>query len=223
MASFGHVAVGLLTGRLHGGPGDRSNQPDRRSTLGTLALFATLATLPDFDVLLVAFGTSETGPFGHRGAMHSLTMAFAIGIVCALGAWRWRWPVMRTALAGAAAVASHTVLDLLGEGGKSMALFWPLSSARFHSPWRLLPDAPRGLKLLSRPGLIELGTEFALFLPVTLYALWPHIAARFGRPARLGRPPLQSLQMIDSAVVAPNPREESPNSVRRDPPVRSSG
>jgi inner membrane protein len=224
MASFGHVAVGLLAGRLHGGAGDRL---ERRSTLGTLALFATLATLPDVDVLLVAFGTSDTGPFGHRGALHSLTMALVVGIACALAAWRWRWPVLRTALAGAAAVASHTVLDLLGAGGRSLVLFWPLSSARYHSPWRLLPDAPRGLKLLSRPGLLELGTEFAIFLPMTLYALWPHIATRLGRTSRLGgtapldRAPLPNLQIVDRAAVVPNPLETSPNSVERDPSVRS--
>ena len=112
-------------------------------------------------------------------------MAVAAGVFCALAARWWRWPVLRTALAGAAAVASHTLLDLLGAGGKSLALFWPLSSARFHSPWRLLPDAPRGLKLLSSSGLLEFVTEFALFLPITIYALWPQIAGR----ARQHAPP----------------------------------
>ena len=114
-------------------------------------------------------------------------MAFAAGVFCAVAARRWRWPVLRTALAGAAAVASHTLLDLLGAGGKNLALFWPLSSARFHSPWRFLPDAPRGLKLLSSTGLLEFVTEFALFLPITLYALWPQIRAR----------------LVESAAAAP--------------------
>jgi inner membrane protein len=213
MASFGHVAVGLLTGRLHGG-GDQS---ERRSRWGTLALFTILSTLPDIDVVLVAFGASETGPFGHRGALHSLTMAFAAGVFCALVARRWRWPVLRTALAGGAAVASHTLLDLLGAGGKNLALFWPLSSARFHSPWRFLPDAPRGLKLLSGTGLLEFVTEFALFLPITLYALWPQIRARLVQ-MRFPR-----LQVIDGASTAKVTPDEPANSDRRDPPLRSSG
>lgn len=213
MASFGHVAVGLLTGRLHGG-GDQSEQ---RSRWGALALFTILSTLPDIDVLLVALGASETGPFGHRGALHSLTMAFAAGVFCAAAARWWRWPVLRTALAGAAAVASHTFLDLLGAGGKNLALFWPLSSARFHSPWRFLPDAPRGLKLLSSSGLLEFVTEFALFLPVTLYALWPQLRARYAG-LRLPR-----LHVIDGASTAKGAPGESPNSARRDPPLRSSG
>ena len=213
MASFGHVAVGLLTGRLHGG----SDRSERRTRWATLALFTILSTLPDLDVLLVAFGASENGPFGHRGAMHSLTMALAAGVFCAVAARWWRWPVLRTALAGVAAVASHTLLDLLDAGGKSLALFWPLSTARYHSPWRLLPDAPRGFKLLSSSGLLEFVTEFALFLPVTIYALWPQLRARY---ARL-RPP--RLQVIDGASATEGAPNESPNSARRDPPIRSSG
>jgi inner membrane protein len=212
MASFGHVAVGLLTGRLHGG-GDRS---ERRSRWGALALFTILSALPDIDVLLVAFGASETGPFGHRGALHSLTMALAAGVFCALAARRWHWPVLRTALAGAAAVASHTLLDLLGAGGKNLALFWPLTSARFHSPWRLLPDAPRGLKLLSGSGLLELVTEFALFLPITIFALWPQIRAG------LASVRLPKLQVIDGANTTQVTPDEPPNSARRDRSIRSS-
>ena len=61
--------------------------------------------------------------------------------------------------------------------GKGLAVLWPLSAHRFHSPWRVFPDAPRGMKLLSRYGMAELAIEFGLFLPVTLYALWPRIIA----------------------------------------------
>jgi inner membrane protein len=214
MASFGHVAVGLLTARLHGGAPTRARP---RTSWGTLALFAALATLPDADVALVALGASDAGSFGHRGAMHSLGMALAVGLLCAIAARRWHWPVVRTALAGAAAIASHTLLDLLDNGGKSLAVFWPLSSVRYHLPWSLLPDAPRGLGLLSRAGLLEFTTEFAIFLPVTIYALWPHVVARAGR----SRP--SSLRLIaGEGAVAPTPAS-SPKSVESDPPLRSSG
>jgi inner membrane protein len=215
MASFGHVAVGLLTGRLHGG---RAIRADRRSTWRTFLFFVALATIPDVDILLVALGASERGPFGHRGALHSLTMALAMGLIGALVARQWRWPVLRTGLAGAAAFASHTVLDLLDAGGKSLALFWPFTSMRFHSPWRPLPDAPRGMKLLSALGLREFAIEFALFLPVTIYALWPHIAARLGRTA-----PAPGLRVIDGASLPRGVAEPVVNPVERDPPVRSSG
>jgi inner membrane protein len=179
MASFGHVAVGLLAGRVHGG-GQRA--PGRRCSWLTLLVFAVLAALPDLDILLVALGASDGGPIGHRGASHSLAMACLIGVMAAMAARRFGWPPLRTALAAAAAVASHTVLDALGEGGKGLPLLWPLSDHRFHSPWRLFPDAPRGMKLLSRPGLAELATEIALFMPVTVYALWPHLTKRRRAP-----------------------------------------
>lgn len=214
MASFGHVAVGLLTARLHGG-GTTRTRP--HTGWGTLALFAALATLPDADVALVALGASDAGPFGHRGAMHSLGMAVAVGLGCALAARRWRWPVGRTALAGAAAIASHTLLDLLDDGGKSLAVLWPLSDARYHLPWRLLPNAPRGLGLLSSGGLLEFATEFALFLPLTIYALWPHVMARAGRARPSG------LRLIAGEGAAPSSPASSPKSVERDPPLRSSG
>lgn len=214
MASFGHVAVGLLTARLHGGAPTRTRpQTDRAA----FALFVALATLPDADVLLVALGTSDAGAFGHRGAMHSLAMAIVAGVACAIAARRLRWPVARTALAGAAAIASHTLLDLLDNGGKSLTVFWPFSSARYHLPWSLLPDAPRGLRLLSGAGLLEFATEFAIFLPVTIYALWPHIAARLQR----ARP--SSLRLIAGEGAVPAPTAAPPNSVERDPPLRSSG
>jgi inner membrane protein len=176
MASFGHVAVGLLTGRLHGGRDAAARS--RRCSWGTLLLFAALASLPDVDVLLVALGAADSGAIGHRGATHSLGMALLIALVAAVAARRLGWPALRTALAAGAAVASHALLDLLGAGGKGLAVLWPLSAHRFHSPWRVFPDAPRGMKLLSWYGMAELAIEFGLFLPVTLYALWPRIIAR---------------------------------------------
>ena len=121
------------------------------------------------------------------------------------------------ALAGAAAIASHTLLDLLDDGGKSLTLLWPLSRARYHLPWHLLPDAPRGLGLLSRAGLLEFMIEFALFLPVTIYALWPHIMARVRRT----RP--SSLRLISGEGSVAVPAADPPKSVERDPPLRSSG
>jgi hypothetical protein len=60
-------------------------------------------------------------------------------------------------------------------------------------------------------------TEFALFLPITLYALWPQIRARLVQ-MRFPR-----LQVIDGASTAKVTPDEPANSDRRDPPLRSSG
>ena len=100
-------------------------------------------------------------------------MAVAIGLLSGLVARRFGWPVVRTAVAATLAVASHGILDACGEGGRGIPLLWPLSDARFMSPWRLLPDAPRGMKMLSRAGLLDLAVEFAVFFPLTAFALWP--------------------------------------------------
>jgi inner membrane protein len=212
MASFGHVAVGLLTGRLHGGETRPADRP-APAPLGALFLFMALSMLPDADVLLVALGASDAGPLGHRGVSHSFSFALAGGLVCALVARRVGWPVMRTALAGGLALASHAVMDALGAGGRGLMLLWPFSFTRFHSPWRIFPDAPRGLKLLSQAGLLELVAEVVIFSPLTLYALWPRIRAR-----RRHDPGLQLIAGRGSAAPAP-----APSAPEQDPRLRSSG
>ena len=143
MASIGHLAVGLFAGRLHGGA-DASARP--RPSLGTLLAFAALAELPDLDVVGVACGLRDTGAGGHRGASHSFVLAITLGLGGAIVAWRRGWPFLRTAVVATLAVASHGILDALGVGGRGVLLFWPLSDAPFMSPWRILPNAPRGLR-----------------------------------------------------------------------------
>lgn len=177
MASIGHLAVGLLAGRLHGGADDlaepQQGPRETRPRLGPLLSFAALSALPDFDVFLVALGVPDAGAGGHRGASHSFFLAVIIGLLTASYARRFGWPVVRTAIAATLAVASHGILDAIGEGGRGIPLFWPLSDARYLSPWRLLPDAPRGLQMLSRHGLLDVCVELLVFFPMAAYALWP--------------------------------------------------
>jgi inner membrane protein len=182
MASIGHLAVGLLAGRLHGGadgPAEPQGKREARASIGTLLTFAALSALPDVDVVGVALGIPDAGAGGHRGASHSFFLAAVIGVVTALYARRHRWPVFRTAVAATLAVASHGILDAVGEGGRGIPLFWPFSDERFMSPWRVLPDAPRGFQMLSRHGLLDVCIELLVFFPMTAYALWP------SRPALL--------------------------------------
>ena len=211
MASFGHVAVGLLTGRLHGeggaGKNESRGEDGRRSrrpgSWPALVAFVALALLPDADLALVALGACDNGACGHRGASHSLFFAIAIGLLAGLAARRLRWPVVRTVVAATFAVASHAMLDALGAGGRGLPLLWPFSDARFTSPIRIFPDAPRGLALLSGPGLTNVAIEVAVFLPVVLFAVWPRIAGWLSARA-VGRriPKLPSLQFIEGGVEA---------------------
>jgi inner membrane protein len=199
MASYGHLAVGLLAGRLHGGEDAvQDGRTQRRTSAGTLLFFALLASLPDFDVFAVACGVPDLGVFGHRGVSHSFFAAIVIGLVSGLVGRRFGWPAVRTAVAATLAVASHGVLDACGEGGRGIPLLWPLSDARFLSPWRVLPDAPRGLKMLSRPGLLDLAVEFVVFFPLTAFALWRRRPARRRRSAAAAlaaRPPALSTEV----------------------------
>ena len=228
MASFGHVAVGLLTGRLHGGgvdgknegpPGDGAGKPRRPLSWPTLLVFMVLALLPDADVALVALGACDEGACGHRGASHSLVVAIAIGLFAGMVARRLGWPVVRTIVAATFAVASHALLDALGAGGRGLPLLWPLSEARFISPIRIFPDAPRGLALLSLPGIINVAIEFAVFLPMMLYATWPRLMGRRAAgPVVHAIPKLPDLTFIDGVEQA---TPASPD--ERDPSMRSAG
>ena len=205
--------------------------------------FTALALLPDADVLLVALGATDHGPAGHRGASHSLTMAAFAGLVCALAA-RWRrWPVLRTALIGAFAVASHALLDVLGEGGRGLPLLWPFSDVRFHSPWRIFPDAPRGMKLLTRLGA-DRARDRAGAVPAD-HPLCPLAADQARWAARRAPSVAPQLTVLDgggavtlarrsadaSAQVAPlailsvsvDERPPPANDNERDPPQLSSG
>ena len=182
MASFAHVAVGMLAGRLYAGPevsGAAAPATPSSTTLGmfrryaAVAGFASLAMLPDADVLLVMLGTDDRGAVGHRGASHSLFFAAVVGALIGLVARRFGARGLRTALLAAIAVASHGLLDAIGEGGRGIPLLWPFSDERFFSPWRVLPDAPRGLKFLSWNGVFNITFEFICFLPFTAYSLWP--------------------------------------------------
>jgi inner membrane protein len=230
MASFGHVAAGMLTGRLHGGKreGGREDKPagDRRpGSLAALLVFAGLALLPDADVVLVALGACDDGLCGHRGASHSLPMALAIGLLAGAVARRLSWPVIRTIVAATCAVASHAVLDILSAGGRGLPLFWPFSDQRFASPVRLLSDAPRGLALLSLPGAISVAIELLVFLPMMIYAAWPRIAAwwsaRATARAIAALPELTFVNNGSGTTPAPAPVPVAPD--QTDPPLRSAG
>jgi inner membrane protein len=174
VASLGHLAVGLLAGRIQDDGRTLDARP--RSRAATLIGFSLLAMLPDADVFIVPFGSHDSMVAGHRGASHSLLMAAGIAIAGGLMARRYGWNGMRTALAVMLAIGSHGLLDALGDGGRAIPFFWPLSAHRFRAPWQCLPDAPRGLKFISWHGLLDAVLEFIYFLPVTLFALWPRAA-----------------------------------------------
>jgi len=179
MASLGHVALGLAAARFADG---------RLVTarLGpSMVAWSLLSLLPDADVIGFAFGVRYGDPWGHRGATHALAIALAGGLVAFALAriWAQRRP-LALGLLVAAVLASHGLLDTLTDGGRGVALAWPLSLERYFAPWRPIPVAPIGLGFLSKRGLYCAAIELAMFLPFWAWALYPRATSRSQAPHR---------------------------------------
>jgi inner membrane protein len=170
MPSVGHLAVGLAAARItrpQGGPGRRA----------WTILLVGLSFLPDADVLAFRLGIPYGAPYGHRGAFHSLAFAALAGLALAAAAIVLRMPALVVGVAGAAVIATHGLLDTLTDGGRGIALLWPFTNERFFAPWRPIPVAPIGPRVLSPAGLRLMAGEMLLFLPLFVVGLWPRRAA----------------------------------------------
>jgi inner membrane protein len=179
MAGFGHIAVGLASGRMRAAPG---------RAWATMLACCALAMLPDADVIPLCFGLRDHGAVGHRGWMHTPFFAIAVGVLILLvGRWRrWSEPLRRGAIA-ALLVGSHCLLDAMAQQGRGIMIAWPLSQARFHLAWRPIPDAPVGwVAFFSHAGIRHLALELVYFLPFTFYALWPSRGPFVAAARRIG-------------------------------------
>ena len=227
VASLGHLAVGLLAGRVQNDGRTPQSRPCSKAT--TLVGFSLLAMLPDADVFVMQLGGHDSIVAGHRGASHSLLMAAMIAVAGGLLARRFGWSGVRTMFAVMLAIGSHGLLDTLGEGGRAIPLFWPLSKHRFIAPWRCLPDAPRGLKFISWHGFLDAVLEFVYFLPVIILALWPRAGALVPRLAVVpggaveanARPALLPAPALAPVVAAGS--DTDLDSDREEPSLRSLG
>ena len=134
--------------------------------------------LPDVDVVSFAFGIPYDAEFGHRGVSHSLAAAALLGLVAASMA-----PALRSSRAAAfffvcVSAASHGLADMLTNGGKGVALFWPVSDARLFWPVTPVQVSPIGAAFFSAEGFSVLASELIwMILPLVLIA----ILVRLGR------------------------------------------
>lgn len=147
---------------------------DRPTPWAWSILLVTLSFLPDADVLAFRLGIPYGAPFGHRGAVHSLAFAAIVGLALAAAAKALRMPAVVVGVVGALVVATHGLLDTLTDGGKGIALLWPFTNERFFAPWRPIPVAPIGSRILSGAGLELMAWEVLLFLPFFVVGFWPH-------------------------------------------------
>lgn len=143
---------------------------------------AFCAVLPDADFALVTLGLDRySGPYGHRGFMHSLGFALALGAFGAL----WAGPGRGRRLGAAAFLAlctlSHPLLDGLIDRGICNAWLWPFDDARHCLGWRPIPM--RGVPLFGmerlRKELIWIGIPLVVssLLAVLLRWGWPRLCA----------------------------------------------
>lgn len=168
MASLGHIAVGLASGRFWA-----ATEPKHR--LRAMVWMSAAAMLPDADVIAFAFGIPYQAPLGHRGAAHALAAAPILAILPSvlLDLISRTKPRLRTWLIMSMVVASHGLLDTLTDGGLGVALAWPWSAERFFAPWRPIPVAPIGAAFISARGLYCIAVELVLFAPFLIYAFRP--------------------------------------------------
>lgn len=144
MASiFGHVAVSTAIGLAF--------FPKQVRPL-TLVVAGFCAFAPDLDVLAFRYGIPYTSQWGHRGWTHSLAFALVvgglIGILSKYSLKRWgqnaesittgnnltAWMVI--------SMATHPLLDMLTNGGRGCALWWPFSADRIFFPFRPIQVSP---------------------------------------------------------------------------------
>src|SRR5438067_7079315 len=166
VASIAHIAIAVA--------GARSLRQSRRFPWRACLGLTTLSLLADVDVLAFRFGIPYSAPFGHRGATHSILFALTVGTATALLLARTdRSTFCRSAVVACLVAVSHPLLDAMTDGGLGVALLWPFSTARFFAPWRPIPVAPIGARMLSDRGLHVAALEALWSLPVLVWAAWP--------------------------------------------------
>jgi inner membrane protein len=144
---------------------------------------AILGALPDLDVVVYPLGLNAPHVLGHRGITHSLAFAAVFALLVVRLVFRdpvWRPAWRRLWLVCFAALASHSLLDAMTDGGQGIAFFAPFSDARWHFPWRPIRVSPIGVAaFLSIDGLRVLQNEaISVWLPSALVVLVARLARR---------------------------------------------
>jgi inner membrane protein len=158
-SAIAHAAVALARGAA-GVP----EELDRRLFVATIAC----ACWPDLDYGTLLFEVRPNETFGHRGGTHSLFVAIVVAAIVAFAFFRAQF--LRVFSFLAVAGASHGILDAMTAGDLGVALFWPLTSARFHFPFALLASCPVGMnEYFGYWGILTIANEVLyVVLPIAL-------------------------------------------------------
>jgi inner membrane protein len=171
---FTHAAVPICTALALG---------SRRISASALLAGLLASIVPDFDGLAFKLGIAYGGMTGHRGFTHTLGFSVLIGL---FGAWLApKWGLRRSA--GWAWItlcaASHSLLDMLTNGGIGIAFLWPVVEARFFSPWRPIEVSPISVqRFLSARGIqVILNEVVTVWAPMMALASAMMIGRSLGR------------------------------------------
>lgn len=160
MASiFGHVAASTALGYAFF---------PKQVRPATLLLAGFCAFAPDLDVLGFHFGIPYGSEWGHRGWTHSVTFGIILGGLTAWLSSIWmageNGRTVKSYMAVYAwfiiSTVSHPLLDMLTNGGRGCALWWPFSMERIFFPFRPIQVSPMSVGgFISEWGLTVLASE----------------------------------------------------------------
>jgi inner membrane protein len=135
MASiFGHILASTALGKAF--------FPRQASNWGLLVVAGASAALPDADVLGFRFGIPYASQWGHRGFTHSIVFAVVWGLLITWLLYRKRIDWRPIALWMILSTVSHPLLDMMTNGGRGVALWWPFDHERIFFPWNPIQVSP---------------------------------------------------------------------------------
>lgn len=157
--------------------------PRGAATPALLLAGAACSIIPDLDVVGFKFGIRYGDMLGHRGLSHSILFAAALGAVLSLTLFRHSlgggWIIFLFLFQS---TLSHTLLDMLTNGGLGVALFAPFSGERYFFPWRPIEVSPIGVgSFFSEWGLRVIASELKwVWLPSAIVSALGYVARRYG-------------------------------------------
>jgi inner membrane protein len=152
-------------------------------------VFAFLAPmLPDLDRLgQKYYGIPYQSCFGHRGAFHSIFVAFFAAMFLLLifkiftrtQGFKLNKDCFWAFFLG---ISSHPMLDALTNGGLGVAVFWPLNCNRYFFPIRPLEVSPLNLDRFLDQGIFIMKNEFYyVWIPCLVILLLDYFFQRFSK------------------------------------------
>jgi inner membrane protein len=148
-----------------------------------IIIAAACSVIPDLDVIGFKFGIRYNHMLGHRGLSHSIFFAVALAAMLTFTLFRSsqgdHWVIFLFLLLS---TLSHSILDMLTNGGLGVALLAPLSNERYFFPWRPIEVSPIGvMSFLSSWGVRVMLSELRwVWLPSALVFTIGYIVRRYG-------------------------------------------